>query len=245
MNLAEAEAKLDEYLLNGIAGDIFWAEEAKAFTQKVSDHRDVINAAHYGQLFGSLQTIMTDRLMLSVAKLYDRPDRRYPTRSIPAVLELIGANASIWRLRHRSILEKLLIGVGRDENLIRSMPDADLIGLVVGHYERTRPDENKASHCALSSALMAVREARNKVLAHNEAIEQSARKRTTWRGLDDLIAYAKDFVCVVSSGFTDSYYGEHSDDYVLSIDAGRLSRDLERLLKLTNLIPTKERLDRQ
>jgi AbiU2 len=239
MNLADAEAKLDDYLLDGIAGEILWAEEAKAFIQKISDHSDAINAAQYGHLFGSLQTIMTDRLMLSVAKIYDRPDRRYPTRSIPAVLELIGTNASIWRLRHRSVLEKLLIDEGRNENLIRSTPDADLIGLVVGHYERSRPDENKASHCPLSAALMAVREARNKVLAHNEAVEQSARNRTTWRGLDDLIAYAKDFVCVISSGFTDSYYGEHSDDFLLSIDAGRLSRDLERLLKLSKLIPAK------
>src|SRR5215510_12014171 len=105
MNLAEAEKRLDDYLLNGIAGEIFWAEEAKAFTQKVSDHHKVINAANYGQLFGSLQTIMTDRLMLSVAKVYDRPDRRYPTRSIPAVLELIGSNASLWPLRHRNVLE--------------------------------------------------------------------------------------------------------------------------------------------
>jgi hypothetical protein len=244
MNQASAEEKLDEYLLDGIAGEIFWAEEAKAFTQKVSDPHAAINAANYGNLFGSLQTIMTDRVMLSVAKVYDRPDRRYPTRSIPAVLALIGQNASLWRLRHRISLEKLLIDAGRNENLIRSATEVELIGLAIGHYERTRPDDYKASTCPLSASLAAVREARNKVLAHNEAINQLARKRTTWGGIDDLIAYAKDFVCVISSAFTDSYYGEHGNDFLLSIDAGRLSRELDRLLKLSNLIPSKERSNR-
>jgi len=50
MNLAEAEGKLDDYLMKGIVSEIFWADEAKALAVKIGDHAATLNPTQYGHL---------------------------------------------------------------------------------------------------------------------------------------------------------------------------------------------------
>jgi hypothetical protein len=86
MRVEEAERHLNDYLLNGIAAEIFWAEEAYALAEKIGQHAQAIHAAGFTSLFGSLQTILSDRQTLAVTKMFDWPSK-HPTRSIPAILK--------------------------------------------------------------------------------------------------------------------------------------------------------------
>ena len=95
------------------------------------------------------------------------------------------------------------------------------------------PDKGKAGN--LSKNLETVREARDKVHAHNEALEKAVRKLPTWAGVESLVDYAKDFTCLISFGFLNLYLGKNSQDYMLHTDARRLSSKMEEVIVLANL----------
>lgn len=233
MNLAEAEKKLDDYLMRGIVSEIMWADEAKILAAKIGDHAATINPTEYGHLIGRLQTMASDQQTLAVARMFDADTR---TRSIPNILTLIDENIAIWQLKDRCPLEGFLTKEGCNYTLVKSASDTDLILLTTAHFRQTLPHPNKASHCNLSAALQSVRESRNKVHAHNEAIDAAARTRPTWGGTESLVTYAKDFVCVIAMAFFARSFGHSSSNYYLSYDAGRTAYMFEQLLKEAKLI---------
>ncbi|MDQ3848595.1 MAG: hypothetical protein M3261_06535, partial [Thermoproteota archaeon] len=205
MNTKEAEETLHDLLMNGIAKELFFADHTKALAATIGKHSRVINSKGFGDLFGSLQSILSDHQTLAVAKIYDPPSKKYPTRSIPAMLSLIEKHSSLWSLPQRHVLERLIIDEGHNSAIVQGMDSQQLSLAVVSHFNRTMPHKDKAGHCRLSSALEAVREARNKVHAHNEAVDKASRKLPTWGDVESLVDYAKDFACVVGFGFLSLY----------------------------------------
>ncbi len=121
MNTKEAEVILNNYLMNGIVKELFFADQTKALAVTIGKHSTVINSNGFGDLFGSLQNILSDHQTLAVAKIYDPPSKKYPTRSIPAMFSLIERHSNLWNLPQRHILEKLLIDAGNDPALISTL----------------------------------------------------------------------------------------------------------------------------
>jgi hypothetical protein len=235
MNLPEAEKKLDDYLKNGVIAEIFWAERYRALALKIRDHAIAINASEYRKLFVVLHTNFSERETLAVAKIYDPADKRYPTRSIAAVLSLIKDNLLIWQLRERRALEELLSSAGWDTSTLKGFTDEQLISMALTHYIDTIPDPRK-SHDKLSRSLAAVRESRSKAIAHNEAIDASIRTYPSWSDTKDLIGYAKEFVSVIALALLGISMGPSIRSYHLSAAAQELSGELERLLRAAKLI---------
>ncbi len=71
--------------------------------------------------------------------------------------------------------------------LIKGLKNQQLSLEVVSHFNHTMPHKDKVGYCNLSNALETVREARNKIHAHNEAIDKAARKLPTWAGVESLV----------------------------------------------------------
>ena len=235
MNAKEAEEALHDFLMNGIAKELFFADHTKDLAVVIGKHSGTVNSKGFGDLFGSLQSILSDHQTLCVAKIYDPPSKKYPTRSIPAILSFIEKHSSLWSLPQRHILEKLIVDEGHNPTTVHGMNNQQLSLAVVSHFNQTMPQSGKAGHCSLSAALETVREARNKVHAHNEAIDKAARKLPTWGGVESLINYAKDFACVIGFGFLSLYLGNTHKDYLLATDARQASGKMEKLLVLANL----------
>jgi hypothetical protein len=235
MNTKTAEETLRDYLMSGVVTEIYWADQAKAAAVLIGEHSAFINAEGFGEVFGHLQTIFSDRETMAVAKLYDTPSTQYPTRSISAMLKLIEQHSSLWSLPERHRLEQVLIDEGGDAALVRGMGNQQIALEVASHFNGTMPHKSKVASCTLSAALEPVRETRNKVLAHNEAINQAARTLPTWADTKALVDYAKDFACVVGFGFLGTYLGNGHADYMLSHDARRFSFKLSQLLDRAGL----------
>jgi hypothetical protein len=83
MNTQTPEATLEDYLLYGVAKEIFFADEARYLAIEIGNHAERVNAEGFGQLFGSLQVAYSDRQTLCVTKMFDPESRKYPTRDIP------------------------------------------------------------------------------------------------------------------------------------------------------------------
>jgi hypothetical protein len=230
-----AEATLHDYLLNGIAKEIFFADEAKSLAVEIGNHADRINAQGYGQLFGSMQVAYSDRQTLCVTKMFDPKNRRHPTRSIPAILNLIEDNATAWSLPQRHKLEETLCTAGHDARQVANLNNAELALAIVSHFRSTLPQIDRATICGLSLSLSTLREARNKIIAHNQAIAQSARTFATWGETEALVNYAKTFVALISFGFLNLYMGNDSDSYLPTADARATTAILKKLFKGANL----------
>lgn len=235
MKTTECEKTLNGYLMNGIVKELFFADQTKALTVTIGKHSSSINNNGFGDLFGSLQNILSDHQTLAVAKIYDPPSKKYPTRSIPAMLSLIEKHSDLWSLPQRHALEKLLINGGNDPAFIKGLNNRQLSLEVVSHFNNTMPHKDKVGYCSLSEALETVREARDKVHAHNEAVDKAARRLPTWAGVESLVNYAKDFACVIGFGFLSLYLGNQNKDYTLGRDARQLSRKMEKLIVLAKL----------
>ena len=109
MNEKSVEERLRDYLLNGVAKDIFLAEEAEALAKEIGEHADEINEAGFGRLFGSFQLTLSDRQTLLVTKLFEPTNPRYPIRSIPTILQFLEEHSDEWLLPQRSSLEQSLV----------------------------------------------------------------------------------------------------------------------------------------
>lgn len=226
-NSQEAASRLREYLLDGIAVEILRAEQAYALAQE-------INVASFGELFGTLQIILSDRQTLSVVKMLD-PVKRYPTRSSPGTLSLLEANSDIWELPRRQELERMLTEAGTEIPGSECLDNADLTRIVVTHYRNTLPNIKAADPDDLSMSLAALLQFRDKLIAHNEAIEPKALKEVTWGQATSLVNYAKNFVSVIGLGYLSVHFGGGGDDYFLTGDARRTANGLRRLLRAASI----------
>jgi hypothetical protein len=108
MNLDEAKAKLNDYLLNGVEAELYYAEESRCIASAIGLHSPRINKTRFAALFGRLQEVFSERETLAISKMFDRPNKRFETRSIPAILDLIEADSAIWVLEDRCRLLNVL-----------------------------------------------------------------------------------------------------------------------------------------
>ena len=85
-----AKETLKSYVVEGIVADLFAAEQTYALLKQIGQNANVINQANFGAFFGPLQWILSNDFFLSVARLFEKPSKKYPTRSIPSVLQFAG-----------------------------------------------------------------------------------------------------------------------------------------------------------
>lgn len=83
---------LKDIISKGVAIDIFKAEQAFALLNEIGKRSEVINRENFGHLFGNLQDILVEQIILAVNKIYEHPNRRYPIRSIPVALKILEEN---------------------------------------------------------------------------------------------------------------------------------------------------------
>jgi len=238
LNVEEAEKRLRDYLLNGLATEIFWADQAYALAEEISRHAEQVNAANFGELFGWLQLALSDRHTLAIVKIFD-PAKQYPTRSIPGTLNLLDSNAELWRVRERRRLHQVLIEAGLDNSRVEDMSTAELTRAVVARFRNTLPDPNRVGSDNLSLSLNILRRSRDKTIAHNEAMESSALQIPTWGEANSLAKYAKEFVATVGTGYLGLIIGKGSDNYRLTDASRRTSLALRRLLKAAGIAADK------
>ena len=236
MDTQTAEVTLEDYLLQGIAKEIFIADEARSLCVEIGNYASQINTQGYGQLFGSLQVAYSDRQTLAVTKMFDPKSRKYPTRSIPAIINLIEKNASVWLLPQPQVLREILVSAGHDLQTIMACSNTQLVIQVCRHFQSTLPQVERASACGLSLSLITLKEARDKVIAHNEAVAQSARTLATWGETEALVRYAKNFATVISFGFLNLHMGGDANTYRATADARMTSIAMKRLLQIANLV---------
>jgi hypothetical protein len=183
-----------------------------------------------------LQLVLSERQTLAIVKIFE-PAKDNPTRSIPGTLALLENYAERWNVHQRESLYQELIEAGLDSTRLERMDNAELTRAVVARFRDTLPDPKRVSLDNLSLSLSILRQSRDKMIAHNEAIEPSALQTPTWREAISLANYAKEFGATLGAGYLGLLFGEASENYLLKNDARSISIALPRLLKAAGIAP--------
>lgn len=226
MTTQEAEEKLKDFLLYGIQAELSWAKEARAVAVIIGKHSQRINSTRFAPLFGRLQEVFSERETLCVAKIFDRPSKKFPTRSIPSILNLIEEFAPLWNFPEISYFENLLRSNGYGS--FESKSNEQLSLKIVDFFRQTIPSIEKKDNDTLSKALDCVFQSRDKVHAHNEAILKTERTLPSWTDTKILIDYAEEFIKAISVGFFE--WAE------IVTQPEMMSRQLEMIMSVSNLV---------
>jgi AbiU2 len=225
-----AKETLKNYLMEGIADDLFAAEQTYALLKQIGQNADGINQAKFGALFGPLQVVLSNAFFLSVAKLFEKPNRKYPTRSIPSVLQLLERSSHELLIEERMAVMRRLAAAGMTIESVEKTPDSEITLRIVQFYTASLPSIELATWCEMSKSLSALVTRRDKVVAHNEMIDRSTLPQTSWADIERLMSYAKGFIDVVGIGYISMCFAGDDGHYFLTQDARVASHVLSKLL---------------
>lgn len=238
--MTSTKDELAQLLQDGVVSDIAKAERAYALLAVVGQHAEAINASkrNYGELFGTVQHLAAAETLISVARLYDRPSRKYPTRCLRALLEQLENQAdalppivdkfNLWRDLARQGMSRAAI----DE--LKRSSDRDITRALVA-FLRSRLDNPETAQ-----AVDRIKLVRDKAIAHNEDIKAYGASGPTWTSVLALLSVAKDVVGVVGWAYLSIVY-MHEGEYQLTSDAKRPSRAMQRLLEDLGIVASSRR----
>jgi len=230
-----AKEGLKSLFNEGLMIDIFQADESISLYKMIGLNAEGINKYNFGELFGALQGVLSDRLVLSLNKLFE-VEKKNPSRSIPSVLTYLEKNAFILKINSKSKLISGLNELGGDGDFSENdpLPDSEFSKILVSRLRQFIPHHK--GDTKLSKTLIALRESRDKRIAHNEHIESTRIAGVTWNECIELLDFAKKFTATIGFGYLSLMMQWPSGEYILSDDAERRSVALKRLFKKAGII---------
>jgi hypothetical protein len=209
--------ELQDIVKSGLVSDIFRMERAYFLHTEIGNQADILNAranGNFGELFGAVQQTMETEAALAVARVYDKPNPKYPTRCLRSALQLLEQRGGELPEIVESHNTKLALGFlaeypdviaavdeGKSEFLLRFIP--------IFRSLLDRPE--------VTESVERLKYLRDKHIAHNETAEPGG---PTWNALRELIRHAQNFVGVIGWAFYSTVY-LHDGEYFLSGDAER------------------------
>jgi len=220
--------QLSDVVSNGLVPDIFKMERAYDLLIAIGENASDLNSkesGNFGELFGALQIALETEAVLAVSRVYDKPDKRYPTRCIQRALDLLEVHSTEMPEivdTHNTKLACQFMGEGNPVATALDQGREQFIASLVQYYrELIASDE-------VNLQLELLKGIRDKRLAHNES---ASPLMPTWGALKSLITHAQNFVGILGWAFFGTVY-VHEGKYFLSMDAKRPSLALERMIEL-------------
>lgn len=240
-NLLEKQMTADEVkstlktAIDSLELNVLLADESYYLLKTSGDFADGINSANFGNLFVFLQSILSDKFILSVTKIFERESKQYPIHSIPVVVSLLRKHCGILKIYQKPNFLRVLKESGLRDSTLEKLSDQKLTCEVVNYFNSTLPDITKKDNCDLSRALDSVRTIRDKRIAHDEKVKVTDLPKVTWVELNKLLDYAKSFIGVIGWGYLSTAY-EANGEYIRSRDAKYISTAMRRLLEGTSIM---------
>jgi AbiU2 len=220
--------QIEDLVKSGLVADIFGMETSYSLLKAIGTNASVINApgaGNFGELFGALQKSLRTEAILAVARLYDPPSRRYPTRCIKGLPDYLETNAdNLPPIRELFNLKQELtrIGMSDDRILLASSDEKAFAKALSQHFKAILNDPQTLE------TINKLKDIRDKSIAHNEQTTQITGP--TWSGLEKLIGHAKDLTGVLGWAYLSTAYVINGE-YILTSDAELPSRAMNRLLR--------------
>lgn len=222
--------KLTEIIGNGIVRNIFDAEQSVFLLQTIGSKADQLNQQNYGVLFGNLQRMLVDQLILTVNRLYEE-EKSYRLRSIPSAIKVLEKKSLQISSPSLVLVKHLLVHDWQlDSRDVANLDQAKLLDKLIKTLRGCLPVVDS------DASLKALKTIRDKAIAHPEDISVTALPSTKLAEVERLLSYAKAFVGIVGYVFLEEGYIDREGTYLLSVDAERSSVALRRLFEQAGIL---------
>lgn len=232
-----AQARLEEIITvdGGVARDLYHAMEVLYLDEFIGREASRLNAATFGQFFGSLQPVLGRFLVLQVARLFEFESPRYRINTIPAAIAVLRDHSDQLVVRERPNLIRRIARPGVPAENLEPLLDPDLTRFVADHFDQQISGPNSEGRDN-AEALRKLRTVRDKWVVHPEAIRLEDLPRSTFADIDRLLELAKRFVAAVGIGYLGASYDNDEGRFFLSGEAKRSTICLRRLLKEAKVV---------
>jgi hypothetical protein len=197
-------AKAKDIILDKIGLEIIHGHNAIAVYIALSEHSQALNTSHFRQALGSMQQYAFDAFILSLCKLYEKPNKRYPNFSIPTTIELLQKDSSKLTIKNNNycLLEQF-IQAHVDQNFaVQDQGHIEIIpGIILEYFLEECPRTPLRKVKKSDFILDALKVLRDKRVAHHEDVDISLLNKTDLDGALRLLAFAQTYVNLVGHGF--------------------------------------------
>jgi hypothetical protein len=191
---------------DAIAADIHEAELAKQFDVQIGEQVELINSKGFGHVFGNMQGIYRRHMILCLFKIFEQQNKRYLLSSIPATLHFLHENAVAFDDSRSDALRHAL---GNSQRGQTKEP------LQAGDLTRELCDEfqKELSEVEVGSVIHALKQWRDKVIAHAEVCDATALDTATYEQVDELLRLAQKFLIDFGPAFLVTGYHDVDGKY--------------------------------
>ncbi len=224
--------ELEILLRDGIVAEAFHAERNLCIYKNVSDEYEFINKQSDAQskLYGYIQTSAQDSFVLALSKLYDRPFRNYPNKCVENFLNTVRErNAQMKPIVETSQLKNLLLTFNCPENFVASInkSPSEFYSAFCDYFEE------KYKNPSFQISINALRNFRDKAIAHNETKEVSIKIQD----IRALLDYAEQLYSIFGMAYSSTIFGDlYSLKHNAEMEAYFIKNTIERLKEVNTLI---------
>lgn len=200
----DSQTEVKEILLDHVPNEIATGHNAIAIYISLSEHAEALNKSRCRDCLGSIQRHAFDSFILSLCKLYEKPDKRYPNLSIPTALQelnrqLGSLDISATKSAHLAEFVQQKIDPSfttSTHNDLKRIPD-----LIIAHFIDRCPGTPPRKTYELDMIFDALKVLRDKRVAHHEDNNLQGLGKTDLDNAIRLLAFAETVVNVVGYGF--------------------------------------------
>lgn len=161
---------IDDYFNQGLVAQAFLAEQNILIWQQVAGEISFLKKQpkHVQDLYKFIQQAAQTNFVLSLGKLYDATNKKYPTRCILSFLDLLTTgDLTVVKIVETTNTIKLLHEFNCNKALIDAVNDPDpklFLQLFISHFRQ------KYNELSLQQDINTLKNMRDKAVAHNEVV---------------------------------------------------------------------------
>lgn len=215
--------ELKRLVFDGISTDIFLAHEAHGIFRTIGERTPNATASTYQPMLVALQSYASAEFVLAVTRLLERQGQRYELHSVHGVLMFLTDNASEIPVQEPQWLQQSMERL----SLWRCLPHEP-------GPEQTRAVVDalvsRLPHHTNNDALKALKDLRDKRIAHPERATPEGITTTTWEKALKLLEIPLEALAVCGA-YISTAYVDGSGEYMIHTDAARAGNATRRLLE--------------
>lgn len=219
-----AALELKRLLADGIRSDIYLALESHGVFKTIGERVQAADASTYQPMLIALQAYSVAIFILAMTALHERQGPKYELHSVHGVLTHLRNNAQHIPVRQPIFLEQSMKRLGawdavpHDAGVAQTHAVVDVL-------------ISKLPHHANNEALKALKDQRDKRIAHPERVDASALATTTWDEALKLLHIPIEALAVCGA-YTNEAYVDNEGRLLMSTDAARPGFATRRILEL-------------
>ena len=201
---------IKDIIVEGLLGDIRIAERSFRLNKKIKELGEENLVVTKKGISRILRNLSYTEMVLSLARIYDNPNRKYPTRCLKRLHHVVkdtNYQIDIKNYKSDSILNLRYFGFDSIWiELLKNSSDIDFNKRVVGYFEAQEANE------PLYSYIDKIKEIRDKLLAHNE--DTVVNSFIPYTSFESLLDHAKNVISFYSLTYTGIRLKSGSDYYL-------------------------------